>query len=413
MEGNGPAGAGGRVPVACAAFEDGEIVHELRTGRLFRLNRTAAEIWRDLRAGEDAGAVADRLARRYGIEPSSARADVAALAEGLGAAGVLAAAEGAASGPPGETDVREPRTRPAWSAVCRLGDVPVRVACHPASVAESVARLTARAVVEGAAATSLVLFRRGGRFVLLHDGRPVCAVANAASARWALLRQLVVLGRPRRWLALLHGAGAATPAGCLVLAGGSGSGKSTLLAGLLRAGSGFVADDILPLEAGALRVWPVPLAISVKEGSWPVVGGLFPELARAPTVRFADRRLRYLWPEPGDARPAEGSRVAAILFPRFAAGAATTLAAVDPARALFLLGAEGSLLPSDDAGMAEFLDWLARTPAFELVHGRLEEAVERAAGLAADLGRRRRPRGGARRHRAAAREPAGDARAEG
>jgi hypothetical protein len=47
----------------------------------------------------------------------------------------------------------------------------------------------------------------------------------------------------------------------------------------------------------------------------------------------------------------------------------------DPARALALLGEGGSLLPTTDAGLAEFLAWWGRLPAYRLSYGRLDEAA--------------------------------------
>ena len=268
------------------------------TGRLFYLNRTAAEVWRGLREVSAEEAIAHDLAARYVMDLPAAQRDVSALIESLKQAGIFH--QPVRTAVPREIlEAQPPGTEPAWSAVCQLGDVPVHVVCHPASVGKSLALLAAPAISDDTAGTSLVLFQHGDRFVLLRDGVLVRWTASAASARWQLLRQLVTGGYRRRWLALLHAAAVTTPAGCLLLAGGSGSGKSTLLAGLLHAGLGFMADDILPLETGTQLLWRVPLAISVKHGSWSIVKSLFPELARATTVRFAARRIRYLWPTAG------------------------------------------------------------------------------------------------------------------
>ena len=74
-----------------------------------------------------------------------------------------------------------------------------------------------------------------------------------------------------------------------------------------------------------------------------------------------------------------------MLFPRYAEDAPFTLTRLEPARALALLGEGGSVLPATDAGLAEFLAWWGRLPAYRLCYGRLEEAVAavRALGAAA------------------------------
>jgi hypothetical protein len=359
------------------------VVHEPRAGRLFHLNGTAAEVWRSLRAGGRDEAVVRDLVRSREVDAATARRDLEAFRAALTEAGLLGPPEAREPAPVSGT--RPPRGAPALDAVYRVGEVPVRVVCHPAAVAASFAHLAAPALVPDAddAEVRLALYRARGAFVLARDGRLVGRFPTPALARWAAVRQLVAAGRPRPWPAMLHAGAVATPAGAVLLCGDSGAGKSTLLAGLLHAGHGFLADDILPLEAGTGLVWPVRLAISVKRGSWPVVGALFPGLAAAPAVRLGSRTMRYLWPAGADATGAGGRPAAALLFPRYAEGARAALERLDPARALALLGQGGSLLPTTDGGLAEFLAWLGRVPAYALTYGRLDQAVREVCGLAA------------------------------
>jgi hypothetical protein len=364
--------------VACAPFLDGLVLHQACTGRLFRLNRTAARAWPPLRAGVPEEAIARELARfDTTVDPKAVRRDLAAFAVAARRAGLLGADEPRddVEAPPA------PEGRPALDAAYRVGEAVVRVACHPADVAAAFAPLAAPAAAPGEGGRSrLTLFRDRGGFVLARDGRLAGRATTAPAARWALVRELIRAGARLPWLALLHAGAAAVPArGCLLLCGGSGAGKSTLLAGLLHAGLGLVADDVLPLEASGL-VRPVRLAISVKRGSWPVVGAMFPELADAPSVRFGGRVMRHLWPE-RHAVAGGGLPSAAVLFPRYAAGAPVSLVPLDPVRALVLLGEGGSVLPDTDAGLAEFLAWLGRVPAYALAYGRLDEAVREVRAL--------------------------------
>lgn len=361
------------------------VIHQARTGRLFHLNRTAAQVWYALRAGGSEEPAAQDLARAHGVDPAAVRRDLEAFVGTLREAELLdqdAPVAGPDAAPPRPPQGAPAQGAPALDAAYRVGDVTVRVSCYSPEVAAAFAPLAAPArVAEGvtggpAAEVRLTLHRGREGFVLARDGRPIDLLPTAAGARWAMVRQLVTASRPRPWLALLHGGAVATPAGCLLLCGDSGAGKSTFLAGLLHAGLPFVADDILPLEAGTGLVWPVPLAISIKEGSWPVVDPMFPELADLPVVRLGRRTMRYLWPDRAVASaPSSGRPAAALLFPRYTKDASAALRPLDAARALVLLGEGGSALPSTDAGLAEFLAWLGNVPAYELTYGRLDEAV--------------------------------------
>jgi hypothetical protein len=123
----------------------------------------------------------------------------------------------------------------------------------------------------------------------------------------------------------------------------------------------------VPLEEGTKRVWPVRLAISIKQDSWSVVDPLFPELASAPTVRFGDRTMRYVWPS-GAAlgNGASGYPAAAVLFAQYAKEAPAVLSRLDLVRLLALLGAGGSVLPSTESGLTDFLAWWRAVPAYQL-----------------------------------------------
>jgi hypothetical protein len=368
--------------IGVAPFRGEVVMHDARTGRLFQLNHTAARVWRSLRAGIAAEAIVDEFVRLHDAKPATVRRDLEAFVDASRRAGLVAPYQAAK---PSVAEPDLPRDTPALDAVYRVGEVAVRVSCYPAAVAAAFAPLAAPArLPDGPTEVEarLALFRDQGAFVLRRDDRIVEKPDAAPAARWALVRHLVSAGGRGRWLALLHAGAVATPAGCLLICGESGAGKSTLLAGLVHAGFAFVADDIVPLEEGTGLVRPVPLAMSIKQGSWPLVGPLFPELADAPTVRFGGRTMRYLWPD-GYA-PTTGAaayRVAGALFPRYAGDSPATLSPLDPVRSLALLGQGGSILPYADDGLAEFLAWWSVLPAYQLTYGRLDEAVAKASAL--------------------------------
>jgi hypothetical protein len=315
------------------------------------------------------------------------RRDIRGFVDALRGAGLLGQRE-TFDGQGADEEVRAPARPPALAAVYQIGEIALKVVCHPEDIAAAFAPLAAPArmpddtAVEGC----LALFRDRGAFVLMRDDRVIERLDTAPAARWALVRQLASTAGRGTSLALLHAGAVATPAGCLLICGESGAGKSTLLAGLVHAGLAFVADDIVPLEENTGLIRPVPLAISVKQDSWHLVGGLFPELASAPTVRFGDRTMRYLWPA-GAACATRATRhpVAAALFPHYGDDDPAGLRRLDPVRSLALLGEGGSTLPSADSRLAVFLAWWSGLPAYQLSYRRLEDAVREVAALAGSL----------------------------
>ena len=367
--------------IGTAPFLDAVVVHDGRTGRLFQLNHTAAQVWRSLRDGDHEEAIVAALARAHQLDPAAVRGDLKAFAESLRGAGLLGPAE---AGDDGAAELPAPRQRPVLDAAYRLGEVVVRVTCHCADIAAAFAPLAAPAMVRAGTPTQarMALFRARGAYVVTCNDRVVDRLEAAPAARWALVRHLVATARRRRWLALLHAGAVALPAGGLLLCGDSGAGKSSLLAALVHGGFPFISDDIVPLEEGSGLIWPVRLAISVKSGSWPAISRLFPDLAAARVVRFGGRSMRYLWPD-ASAVAADGAGCAAAmaLFPRYLEDAPVMLTRLDSAQSLALLGEGGSVLPATDVGLAEFLAWWGRLPAYQLCYGRLEDGVAAVRAL--------------------------------
>jgi coenzyme PQQ synthesis protein D (PqqD) len=370
--------------IGVAPFGGGAVLHDPQTGRLFQLNHSAARVWRSFRAGELEEVIVDDLAVAHDVAPAVVRRDLRAFVDALEAAGLSWRRE-ASEGHDAEEEVRPPAGPPALAAVYQVGEVALRVVCHPDDVATAFVPLAAPARVSDDAAVEgcLTLFRDRGTFVLMRDDRVVERLNTAPAARWALVRQLVSTARRGPCLALLHAGAVMTPAGCLLICGESGAGKSTLLAGLLHGGFAFIADDIVHLDEGGGIGRPVRLAISIKQNSWSLVGSLFPELASAPTIRFGDRTMRYIWPSGAAlADHASGHSVAAVLFPLYAEDTPAVLSRLDPVRSLALLGEGGSALPSGDIGLVRFLSWWSAVPAYQLSYGRLHEAVRKVSELA-------------------------------
>ena len=201
----------------------------------------------------------------------------------------------------GRTRSRRPisASTPALDVICRAGEVPVRLRVWPTRLAGLLRAVTLpshAAAADAPLCASSVEVHRQGRSYLLHvDGEHLLATNDLMVARSETLRRLVLASQPRReWLAVLHGAGVAGPAGAALLCGFSGAGKSTLTGLLVASGLELVTDDYAPIEAGTRLLWPVPFGLSVKEGSWPLLAPHFPALADAPLIRSRARRQRYL-----------------------------------------------------------------------------------------------------------------------
>ena len=329
------------------------------------VTRTVLEGWRD---GQDEAAIVDTLSRTGGIDRVSATQQARALRHIWAALARSGARPVHAPSPPPD-DMRPP----ALDGWCRVGPQPVRLRIRPPRLAALVAGITAgcrmAGGLDGEDRTSPVLdvWRVAGHYLLFQDGRHLLTTDSLMVARSETLRRLVLAAHPgRAWLAVLHAAAVAGPAGAALLCGTSGAGKSTLTALLLTAGLDLVTDDYAPLEMGSNLLWPVPYGLSVKEGSWPLVQPHFPHLPAAPIVRTRGRRQRYLQPPRFATAP---QPVRCLIFPCYHQGAAVELAALRSGEALTLCAQSGGWYESSRERLAEFVQWLERMPAYVLSYG--------------------------------------------
>lgn len=228
-------------------------------------------------------------------------------------------------------------------------------------------------VVNAAPGSTLDLFVDGERTAIARDGHVV--QEDRGIGWWGLIRSLARMLYPSRvWLGVLHAATVLSPGGAAIaLVGISGSGKTTLAGGLIASGASLLSDDATAIEAGSHLAWPCPLAMGVKQGSWPLFTSLFPDFATVPVVRFGSRAIRY-FPAPRMVRD-EGHPLKALLFPTWRAGASLRAQRVRPSEALRLLAESGMMPPEDDLHVAELLDWLESLPTWRLDYSDLDEAV--------------------------------------
>ncbi len=280
-------------------------------GAVAVVDRQARSILEGLSGGEET----DELARRHaeaagGLDQASAQ--VAALRHLWSR---LAAA--ASTTPPSDLSLPDHDSL-ALDVVCQFGERPVRLQVWPPRLARMLGAVTAPCHDYSGtdeADARITVVRAGGRYRLAVDGVVCLETRELMVARSEVLRRLVLAAHPgRAWLAVLHAAGVAGPDGAVLLCGSSGAGKSTLTGLLLASGLALVTDDYAPLEVGTRALWPVPFGLSVKDGSWPLLGAAFPR-------SVADRG------DPHQGAPATLS-AAAVLRRDTAAGAQPRLSAL-------------------------------------------------------------------------------------
>jgi hypothetical protein len=362
-------------------FEGRSILIHRRRHSLLVLNETASVVWQELRSGLAVEDIAQGLADAFGVPRAVAKRDIEAIVAAWEEAGLL----GGRSDPAGEeaSERPPPWQPPAITRTYALCGRPIRFEFGDRSIEAVIHPLFAPAEVEdGESKDSISLSASGDRyFVAVNGARPELRPEIEQALGAAIVHVLDLSYPDARWLAIVHAGALAGPAGALVLPGTSGSGKSTLTAALVRAGLGYLSDDIAALDGRTGSVLPVPFAVSVKEGAWPVLKRTYPELAGLPVHTDDVRRWRYL-DLAAHRAPLAGCPLGAIVFPRYQAGAKTSLSPVSPLDALEGLVQARCWISLERSDVEAMLKLLRRLPVHRLEYGLHQDAVSICLELA-------------------------------
>lgn len=363
-------------------------------GTVVALNAAGRRLWEALQAGCTLGDLISACVRDGDLPEATARASIARVLRSWRALGLINSAPrpGPAIAPaPAATPVvaRRVGRAPALDAVYMPGDRPVRVRCDDVVLGGVIDAACRSCRVEGAkvAPACVDVIERDDGLVVKADGvllaETEASTPNRALARHRCLTALLETARPsRRWLGILHASAVSVGDSCVVFPGARGSGKSTLAAAMVAAGAGFVTDDYAPLDRASGHVWPVPYAPSIKRGSWRAVRRRYPDLDARPVHELAGLQIRYLDLDASRVAPlSRGLAVGALVFPRYKAGAALEQRRMTAAEAFAALCHARSILDRRPEVLEETLRFVERTPAYRLVYGDLDHAVERVRSL--------------------------------
>jgi hypothetical protein len=343
--------------------------------RLLVYNSSAAFIWNAIAAGLTLSDVASSVADAFGIDRGRASAELETIVAHWKSEGLLGASK-ASDEPPSvpldwnvETD---------WAAVwaCRFGERIVQFAVENADLVEMARHpLRPLEVTDGVPETRVeIRGRSDGRSTVLRDGRLVRDSVPREGLKEAVYEALLNFLWPGRPVdILLHAGAVAAGDAALCFPAPSGSGKTTLVAYLCGEGYQYLADDLTALDPAG-DVLPLPIPLSLKEGSWRLVGDRLPALSSAPVVTVRQQRARLISPASREASRPRPLR--ALVFPRHRAQPGASLERVRPLDAMVRLREAGAWFghPLTHERVTHIARWLEDVPAYALVYGGLADA---------------------------------------
>ncbi len=188
-----------------------------------------------------------------------------------------------------------------------------------------------------------------------------------------LIRQAYYSGLD--FLIALHAASLTYNDRVLIIPGISGAGKSTLSTYLTQHGFALFSDE-LSLITRANEIVPIPLAVAIKEGSWPLFSERFSPLSAYPThKRFDGQKVKYI-PLPHYAGERYSVQNAIIVFSQYHEGAELTWEKINIVEALrYIVESQYHLCdPKNVQVMEQWLEMLASCEIYRMRYSRLDEA---------------------------------------
>ncbi len=181
----------------------------------------------------------------------------------------------------------------------------------------------------------------------------------------------------KSWLGVIHASSVCWGEGAVLFPAQAGGGKSTLAALLMSHGCSLIADDFTPLSRENQNIYPVPGAISIKQGSMPLLKSYFPDLANAPQTRNLSKGVDVSFLAPSNPKPIQGKGypVSAIVFVEYNGETECELERVNNLDVIndFL---RESWLAQDSHAAEQFMKWYLDTPCYSLRYGNHQKAIE-------------------------------------
>ena len=177
------------------------------------------------------------------------------------------------------------------------------------------------------------------------------------------------------WMMTIHAAAITDGNSAIVFPAMAGSGKSTLATLLYAHGFNLLSDDFLAMDTISKNVYPLPVAATIKEGSFDVLSPHFPELNDIILQRaYTGKQVRYL-PIDNLLNVNTGFMADKFVFINYSQGKPLRFERVTKKTALQTLLNETWVNPIPSS-VKEFFNWFDKTKFFELEYSKTSDALK-------------------------------------
>jgi hypothetical protein len=236
----------------------------------------------------------------------------------------------------------------------------------------------------GAEELQVSVFDDGNRYPIVYQGRTLDTGFTLADTAVKCLREINgLVAHSRALIAIFHAAAVSRDNKAVLMPAQGGSGKSTLAAYLMHRGFEYINDDAVPLLAESSQLLPVPVGLSIKTGSWPILAPVFSQMSRLRAFGSGEIQRKYL--APLNHQVCHTSVPCRLLvLPQYQRTSSHyEFHEVSKMAAFETIMRSGCTLgqPSQVDLMAALLDWLSAIPCYALTYSSLPDAEQAISHL--------------------------------
>lgn len=176
------------------------------------------------------------------------------------------------------------------------------------------------------------------------------------------------------WLMTVHASAISDGRKTILFSASAGSGKTTFAALLQTQGYHIISDDFISIERSTFNAYPLPIAMSVKEGSLELLRSHYPELDKNSLVKInSKKKVKYLPVDP---------KMMKMIFPvnefvfiKYDKSVDILLKKIEPVEALKQIFEE-AWIPPDAENVSIFLDKILNASFYNLTYSDNQKAME-------------------------------------
>jgi len=358
-------------------LSDHLVLHDTNAERLHLLNPMARSIWQACDQGFQLSDIARMLAESHRMSMDAALATVRRTMETW--------LEPAPADTPQTASEETRAAHPPPARISRFYGYYDRTVSvnYSTSELESLIHPVFESMATSAASQSdhvFDVYQDESNFILACDRQEIGRTDSLEDIALDAIREITQLSyQSPPCLAILHAGVVASSDRAILIAGQGGSGKTTLAAALIKNGFVHISDDVAPILIANHEVFPIPMALCVKEGSWQALRAWYPELAEQRVYQRYGKQARFLSPGSSATQaPNRSYPVSHILFPNYRAGVSASLTPLAAAGIFQQMIEAGSVMGGgfDSVKVESLLAWIQSLRGYALEYDDLTDALD-------------------------------------